>query len=197
MRSINLFSAIQPLDGFPSVTADINIARVTYDLVLPEDIIDMLLIHFIDDQKSYKQLDNYCNELGFRQVRKKPELLRTDLDERFPYAIMFDAAEAEPDKDDFAEFFSMRLAVGPQGTERLLERARTRTSIERELASYVVQHNAYFGRCSGFELLRCRQWTLSENNRRIFNLIPYEIAPKKGSPIKAKKKTTFREFLIT
>lgn len=194
MKTMHLFAALRPEPGFPNPTADIKIGNVRYDLVLPEEISNLLLLQFIDNTASYHCAERYCNQYGFEQIHKQPALLNAELQGRPAYAITLEAAEDVPEEDDLIGAFSMRLAVGPLAARRLFERALARESIDLELADYVTKREAFFNHCDGFELLRLRCYFDAEERNSVMQDVENEEPPSSVLKELGAGKINFKTF---
>lgn len=194
MNTIHLFSALSPQPGFPVISADMTIGSVRYDLVLPEEMSDLLLLYFINNP-AYRQIGEYCNDEGISLIHKRPELLNGPRNNLLGYAVSFDAVEDAPNDDDFIGSFSMKLIVGPQAAFSLCENALTRNSIEPELADYVMMREAFFVNCHGFELLRKRYYFDAMDRESVMNDVERDEPPVAVLKEKGKRRVRLIDLL--
>lgn len=194
MKTMHLFAALRPEPGFPNLTADIKVGNIRYDLILPEEISNLLLLQFIDNTASYHCAERYCNQYGFEKIHKQPALLNAELYDKPAYAVTLEAAEDVPEEDDLIGAFSMRLAVGPLAARRLFERALARESIDLELADYVTKREAFFNHCYGFELLRLRCYFDAEERDSVMQDVDNEEPPSAVLKESKQSRITFKYF---
>lgn len=158
MKPLHLFAPLRKQPGFPATTANLTVGDVCYDLILPDEISDLLLTHFIDSDGIYRRVDRYCDPLSIDQIHAHPSLLGDELNDASTYAISFNGVEDVLEDDDVIGFVALRLAVGPNAARQLHKRAVSRKQIAPVLAEYIARREAFFSRCGGFELLRLRYY---------------------------------------
>lgn len=158
MKPLHLFAPLRKQPGFPVTSADLKIGNVRYDLILPENISDLLLLHFIDSTGSYRRVDRYCDLDGIEAIRKRPSLLDDAYTGLPTFAMSFNGVEDVQDNDAVIGYVALRLAVGPLAARQLRNRACRRELIDGDLAEYIATRDAYFSQCGGFELLRVRYY---------------------------------------
>ena len=153
MTQMHAFSPLRKQPGYPTTSVKLTIGDVRYDLFLPEEVSDELLVHFVGSEDSYRQVAKYCNAEGIDAIRARPSLLDHEFRDGKPtYAITFYPDEDASGNDASNEWVALRLVVGPYAARQLYNRACKRESITEKLAD-IVSHSEYFKHCWGFELL--------------------------------------------
>lgn len=156
MTQIHAFSPLRKQPGYPTTSVKLTIGDVRYDLFLPEEVSDELLVHFVGSEDSYRQVSRYCNAEGIDAIRARPSLLDHEFIDKPTFAITFYGDEDAEGDDAMNDRVALRLAVGPYAARQLYNRACRRESITEGLADFIVNHDAYFKQCGGLELLRLR-----------------------------------------
>ena len=163
MNPMHMFSPLRRLSGYPKTSVDVNIGHVRYDLILPAEVSDELLVHFVKSTNLYRQVSRYCNAEGIDAIRASPSLLDDESHGMPSFAISFYGVEDAAHDDAMNGWVALRIAVGPLAAQQLYNLACHRESISPELADYITSHAAYFQRCGGFELLRIRYYFDAED----------------------------------
>ncbi len=163
MKPIHLFTPLYRYSGYPKTSVDVKIGHVRYDLILPAEISDEILTHFIHSDDSYRRFDHYCSPEGIEKVRAQPAVLGDDYEFAPNYAVSFNGVEDTQDDDAVIGYVALRLAVGALAAKRLYNRACRRDFITKKLADYIMSRDAYFKHCGGFELLRIRYYFDAED----------------------------------
>jgi hypothetical protein len=152
VNQLRLFAPLRRRAGYPDNTMDLRIGGITYDLIVPVDTSDALVLHFLDSSGGYRRVARYRDDAGIDAVRADPTLL-DDACRGVPcYADSVSGYET--DDHVLTGYVSLRLAVSSLAAKQLYTRARARKSIDLRLADYVVRRDDYFRECGGFELLR-------------------------------------------
>lgn len=158
MKPLHLFAPLRKQPGFPKVSPLMRVGDVDYRLILPDEVSNLLLLHFIESGSVYRRVDRYCDPFGIEQIHADPTLLDDENGGVPAYAVSFSAVEDVMEDDDVVGFVALRLAVGPLAARQLYNRAVSRKSIDMALADFVIKRDAYFRKCGGFELLRLRYY---------------------------------------
>jgi len=195
MSPMHLFSPLRRQPGFPMTSVDITIADVRYDLILPDEISNLLLMHVIDSKGAYRRVDRFCDPLGIEEVRARPTLLDDAYVGVPTFAVAFGGVEDVQDDEAVVGYVALRLAVGPLAARQLYNRARKGESIDPELSEYIIGRDTYFSRCGGFELLRIRYYF--DDVERYAVMLDLEANEPPAALLKERKRTSFRESLIT
>lgn len=197
MKPMHLFSPLRKQPGYPTTSVDLTVVDVKYDLILPAEVSDLLLLHFIHSDGSYRQIARYCNPEGIEAVRARPTLLDDESEGAPTFAVSFNAIEDVQNDDAVIGYVALRLAVGPLAARQLYNRACRRQRITEELADYIVSRDAYFQHCGGFELLRVRYYFDAED--RYLVMLDVERDEPPGALLKERKqtKTRFSDLLAT
>jgi hypothetical protein len=195
MKPMHLFSPFFMQSGYPKTSVDLRIGHVKYDLILPADVSDELLVHFVSSTDSYRQVSRYCNAEGIDAIRARPSLLDDEGGGTPTFAISFYGAEDAVDNDAMNGWVAVRLAVGPLASKRLYDRACQRESIPPQLADYIMSREAYFQRCSGFELLRIRYYFDAEDRYDVMSDLAKDEPPTLNLKEHRSGKTRFCKFV--
>lgn len=158
MKPLHLFAPLRKQPGFPKMSPLMRVGDVDYRLILPDEVSNLLLLHFIESGGAYRRVDRYCDPLGIEQIHARPTLLDDEYKGAPTFAVSFSAVEDVMEDDDVVGFVALRLAVGPLAARQLYNRAVNRKSIDMALADFVIKRDAYFRECGGFELLRLRYY---------------------------------------
>lgn len=195
MKPLHLFSALRKQPGFPKTSVDLTIANVTYDLILPPEVSDQVLTHFVGSTDSYRRVDRYCNAEGIDAIRAHPPLLSDEYRGLPTFAVSFNGVEDAEDADNMNGWAAVRLAVGGLAARQLYNRARRREFIVDELADYIISHAAYFEHCGGFELMRIRYYFNGEDRYSVMLDLDRDEPP--GALLKERQrgKTRLRDVL--
>lgn len=195
MKPMHLFSPLRKQPGYPTTSVGLTIADVTYDLILPAEISDELLVHFIRAVGSYRQVSRYCNAEGLDAIRDHPALLDDEYRGLPTYAITFYGSEDAEDQDAMNGYVALRLAVGPLAARQLYNRACGCESIDQELADYIINHDAYFKQCGGFELIRIRYFFDSDDRYTVMLDVEKDEPPDAILKERTRTKSRFRDVL--
>jgi len=194
MKPLHSLSPLRKKPGYPTTSVDLTIADVTYDLILPAEISDEVLVHFIEAEESYLQVSRYCNADGLDAIRARPTLL----DDQYPgvptFAITLYGIEDANDDVAMIGWVAVRLAAGPLAARRLYNRACRRESMSAELADYLISHDAYFQHCGGFELLRIRYYFDADDRSSVMRDIEADEPPVAMLKERKASKLQFRDF---
>lgn len=163
MKPMHMFSPLRKQSGYPKTSVDVNIGHVRYDLILPAEVSDELLVHFIGSTDSYRQVARYCNAEGIDAIRACPSLLDDESHGKPSFAVSFYGVEDAAGDHETNGWVALRLAAGPLAARLLYNYACQRESITPELADYIISREAYFKQCGGFELLRIRYYFDAED----------------------------------
>jgi len=193
MKPMHLFSPLRKQPGYPTTSVGLTIADVTYDLILPAEISDELLVHFIRAVGSYRQVSRYSNAEGLDAIRDHPALLDDEYRGLPTYAITFYGVEDAEDQDATSGWVALRLAVGPLAARQLYNRAVRRESMSTELADYIISHDAYFKQCGGFELLRIRYYFDAEDRYSVMLDVEADEPPDAILKERGRTKSRFRD----
>ena len=158
MKPLHLFAPLRKQPGFPKVSPLIRVGDVDYSLILPDEVSNLLLLHFIESGGAYRRVDRYCDPFGIEQIQVHPTLLDDEYQGAPTFAVSFSGVEDVLDDEDVMGFVAVRLAVGPLAARQLYNRATSRKSIDLTLADYVNKRSAFFRACGGFELMRLRYY---------------------------------------
>ena len=194
MKAMHLFSPLRKQPGYPTTSVDLTIADVTYDLILPAEISDELLVHFIQAEDSYHQASQYCNDRGIMTIRANPTLLDDDNRGLPAFAITLYEIEDAVDDDEMNGSVAVRLAAGPLAARRLYNRACRRESMSADLSDYITNHDAYFARCGGFELLRIRHFFDSDDKDSVMRDMETGEPPDAILKERGRTKSRFRDM---
>ena len=194
MKPMHMFSPLRKQPGYPTTSVDLTIADVTYDLMLPAEVSDELLVHFVGSTDSYSQVARYCNAEGIDAIRARPTLLDDEYRGLPTFAISFYGVEDAEDQDKMNGWVALRLAVGPLAARQLYNRACRREFITPELADYIISRDAYFKCCGGLELLRIRYYFDAEDRYSVMLDLDRDEPP--GALLKERNgmKTRFRDM---
>lgn len=194
MKPMHFFSPLLRQPGYPTTSVDVNIGHIRYDLILPDEISDELLVHFVNAKDSYNQVSRYCNAKGIDAIRNCPSLLDDKGNGNPSIAISFYGVEDAADEDAMNGWVALRLAVGPLAASKLYNRAMQRESINLQLAEYISNRDAYFQRCGGFELLRIRYYFDADDRYDVMLDLNRDEPPSAALKEHRSGKTRFCEF---
>ena len=94
----------------------------------------------------------------------------------------------------FADRLAVRLAVGSLAAKQLYNRACQRESMYPQFADCIISREAYFQRCSGFELLRIRYYFDAEDLYDVMSDLAKDEPPTLRHKEHRSGKTRFCEF---
>lgn len=194
MKAMHLFSPLRKQPGYPTTSVDLTIADVTYDLILPAEISDEILVHFIQAEDSYHQASQYCNANGLDAIRACPTLLDDEHRGLPAFAITLYGIEDAVDDDAMNGSVAIRLAAGPLAARRLYNRAWRRDSMSTDLSDYITSHDAYFKQCGGFELLRIRYYFDGDDRLSVMRDIETGEPPVALLKERGRTKSRFRDM---
>lgn len=197
MKPMHLFSPLRRLSGYPKTSVDVKIGHVRYDLILPAEVSDELLVHFVKSTNLYRQVSRFCNAEGIDAIRASPSLLDDESHGMPSFAISFYGTEDAADDDAMNGWVALRIAVGPLAAQRLYNLACQRESITPELANYITSRAAYFQRCGGFELLRIRYYFDAEDRYSVMLDLDRDEPPSVALKEHRSSKTRFGEFALS
>ncbi len=195
MKPMHMFSPLRRLSGYPKTSVDVNIGHVRYDLILPAEVSDELLVHFIKSTNLYHQASAYCNAEGIDAVRANPSLLDDEGHGKPSFAISFYGVEDAAADDAMNGWVALRIAVGPLAAQQLYNLACQREFITPELADYITSRAAYFQRCGGFELLRIRYYFDAEDRYSVMLDLDRDEPPSAVLKERGNRKIRFRDLL--
>lgn len=121
MTQMHAFSPLRKQPGYPTTSVKLTIGDVRYDLFLPEEVSDELLVHFVGSE-DYRQVSRYCNAEGIDAIRARPSLLDHEFIDKPTYAITFYPDEDAGGNDATNEWVALRLVVGPYAARQLYNR---------------------------------------------------------------------------
>lgn len=196
MKPMHLFSPLRKQPGFPTTSVNLTIADVKYDLVLPAEISNQLLVHFIGSEDSYRRVDRYCNAEGMDVIRAHPTLLSDEYRGLPTFAVSFYGVEDAEDDDNMNGWVALRLLVSGLAARQLYHRAHRREFITQELADYILSHDAYFEQCGGFELLRIRYYFDAEDRYTVMVDLDRDEPPSAILREGQKTKSRFRDSSV-
>ncbi len=196
MKPMHLFSPLRKRAGYPTTSVDLTIADVTYDLILPDEISDELLVHFVGSRDLYRQAAQYCNAEGIDAIRSCPTLLDDEYRGAPTFAISFYGVEDAEDAAAMNGWVALRLAVGPLAASLLYSRAVARESVSSELADYIISRDAYFANCGGFELLRIRYYFDAKDRYSVMLDIDADEPPEALLKERKGTKTRFSDMIL-
>ncbi len=191
MTQMHAFSPLRKQPGYPTTSVKLTIGDVRYDLFLPEEVSDELLVHFVGSE-DYRQVCRYCNAEGIDAIRARPSLLDHEFIDKPTYAITFYPDEDAGGNDATNEWVALRLVVGPYAARQLYNRASRCESITEKLADYIASHDAYFKHSGGLEMLRVRCQSFSFEYR--YPLMPDTDTAESASFFLKEPKTTKTRF---
>lgn len=195
MKPMHMFSPMRRLSGYPKTSVDVNIGHVRYDLILPAEVSDELLVHFVKSTNLYRQVSHFCNAEGIDAIRASPSLLDDESHGMPSFAISFYGVEDAAEDDAMNGWVALRIAVGPLAAQQLYNLACQRKSITPELADYITSRAAYFQRCGGFELLRIRYYFDAEDRYSVMLDLDRDEPPSAVLKERGQGKTRFSSFL--
>jgi hypothetical protein len=195
MKPMHLFSPLRKQSGFPTTSVNLKIADVKYDLVLPAEISDQLLVHFIGSEDSYRRVDRYCNSEGMDAIRARPFLLSDEYRGLPTFAVSFYGVEDGDDDDKMNGWVALRLLASGLAARQLYHRAHRREFITQELADYIIRHDAYFEQCGGFELLRIRYYFDAEDRYTVMLDLDRDEPPGALLKERGRMKTRLRDMM--
>lgn len=195
MKPMHLFSPLRRLSGYPKTSVDVNIGHVRYDLILPADVSDELLVHFVKSTNLYRQVSHFCNAEGIDAIRASPSLLDDESHGMPSFAISFYGVEDAADDDAMNGWVALRIAVSPLAAQQLYNLASQRESITPELADFITSRAAYFRRCGGFELLRIRYYFDAEDRYTVMLDLDRDEPPSLSLIERNSKKLSFSRYL--
>lgn len=157
MTTLRLFAPLKRHPAFPKTSMDLRIGDVRYDLIIPPDISNLMVRHFVGPESTYRRVERYSHFMEIEALRGNPGLLDEASRGVPTYAHCINGVE---DSDDFSlvGYVAARLIVGPHATRVFYGRAARRNRIDRTLADYVIDHEGYFHPCVGFEILHMRYY---------------------------------------
>ena len=197
MKAMHLFSPLRKQPGYPTTSVGLTIADVTYDLILPAEISDEILVHFIQAEDSYRQASQYCNADGLEAVRARPALLDDEYLRLPAFAITLYEIENSVDDDAMNGCAAVRLAASSRAAGRLYNRACRRESMSADLSDYITNHDAYFARCGGFELLRIRHFFDADDKDSVMRDMETGEPPDAILKERGRTKSRFRDLFAT
>ena len=75
MNQLRLLVALSPRPDYPDSPLDLKIGDVRYDLIVPAEASDLLVLHFHDAGGGYRRVARYCDADGIEAIRARPSLL--------------------------------------------------------------------------------------------------------------------------
>lgn len=155
MTTLRLFAPLKRHPAFPKTSVDLKIGDVRYDLIIPPDISNLMVRHFVRPESTYRKVERYSNFMDIEALRGNPGLLDEEFRGVPTYAHCVNGVE---DSDDgfLVGYLAVRLMVGPLAARVFYGRAARRERIDTTLADYIINHEIYFHPCVGFEILHQR-----------------------------------------
>ena len=194
MKPMHMFSPMRRLSGYPKTSVDVNIGHVRYDLILPAEVSDELLVHFVKSTNLYRQVSRFCNAEGIDAIRASPSLLDDESHGIPSFAISLYGVEDAAGDDAMNGWVALRFAVSPLAAQQLYNLACQRESISPELADYITRRAAYFQRCGGFEVLRIRYYFDAEDRYDVMLDLDRDEPPSLALKECKREKIRFRDM---
>ena len=192
MKPLHLFAPLRKQPGFPKVSPLMRVGDVDYRLILPDEVSNLLLLHFIESGGAYRRVERYCDPFGIEQIHADPTLLDDEYQGAPTFAVSFTAVEDVTEDDEVVGFVALRLAVGPLAARQLYNRAVSRKAIDMALADFVIKRDAYFRECGGFELLRLRYYLDAEDRYQV--MLDFDNCYTCSALLKLRGPTRFRSM---